>query len=146
MTNKLHDFLNQEVANFTVLYEKLHHYHWFVKGSSFFTLHEKFEEDYTEVTGLVDVLAERLLMIGGVPISTLREYLERTTLQENQKNTKSSQDMVSNLILDYKQLVNELKVGIELAGDLGDSVTEDMFISISSSFEKKIWLYEAFAQ
>ncbi|HVH95332.1 MAG TPA: ferritin-like domain-containing protein, partial [Bacillus sp. (in: firmicutes)] len=51
MTQELIHAVNKQVANWTVLYVKLHHYHWFVKGHHFFTLHEKFEELYDEANG-----------------------------------------------------------------------------------------------
>lgn len=42
------EVLNKQVANWNVLYVKLHNYHWYVTGPHFFTLHEKFEEFYNE--------------------------------------------------------------------------------------------------
>ena len=56
--------LNQQVANWTVAYTKLHNFHWYVKGPNFFSLHEKFEELYNEASQYVDDLAERILAIG----------------------------------------------------------------------------------
>lgn len=144
MSNKLHNALNQQLSNFSVLYEKLHHYHWFVQGKQFFVLHEKFQEDYEELTDFIDEIAERLIQFGGKPVSTLKEYLEITTLSEDQKETKSSTSMVQNLLSDYKQLVSEIQEAIDLAGQYEDNVTEDLFIGISTSFQKKVWLYEAF--
>lgn len=144
MSEKLFNSLNQQVANFTVLYEKLHHYHWFVKGTSFFTLHEQFENDYTEITGHVDDLAERLIQIGGKPVSSLKQYLETTTLTENQSSAVSSTEMVNFLLNDYRKIVSELKEAIDLSGETGDDVTQDLLIGISASFQKKIWLYESF--
>ncbi|NCA96370.1 MAG: DNA starvation/stationary phase protection protein, partial [Methanomicrobia archaeon] len=44
--NKLHTLLDLQVANFSVLFTKLHHFHWFVEGPQFFALHAKFEELY----------------------------------------------------------------------------------------------------
>ena len=61
--------LNQQVANLSVLYVKLHNFHWFVKGQNFFQLHEKFEELYDEVTEIYDEVAERILMIGEKPVA-----------------------------------------------------------------------------
>ncbi|MGN5650668.1 Dps family protein [Bacillus sp. Brlt_9] len=144
MTNKLHSFLNQEVSNFTVLYEKLHHYHWYVSGSGFFTLHEKFQADYEQITEFVDELAERLLMINGTPVSTLSEYLKLSTLTENQKSTTDAESMVKNLVSDYELIVKELKEGISIADELEDPVTEDLFIHITAELEKKIWMYKAY--
>lgn len=49
-TLTLEQALNQQVANFSILYVKIHNYHWYVKGEQFFTLHAKFEELYNDVT------------------------------------------------------------------------------------------------
>ena len=64
--------LNKLVANLTVLYTKLHSFHWYVKGRSFYTLHEVFENYYNHTTESLDEVAERLLAIGGRPVSTLK--------------------------------------------------------------------------
>ena len=72
---KIQSVLNKQVANWSVLYVKLHNYHWYVKGPHFFTLHEKFEELYNEAGATVDELAERLLAIKGYPVATMEEYL-----------------------------------------------------------------------
>lgn len=146
MTKELHQALNQQVANFTVLYEKLHHFHWYVKGKQFFTLHEKFQEDYEEVTELVDELAERLIIIGGTPVSSLRGYLESTTLSENQQEAKNANQMVQLLVADYRQLVAELKEAINFADDADDEVSEDLLIGISATLQKKIWFYSSFLE
>ncbi|WP_374718123.1 Dps family protein, partial [Neobacillus sp.] len=61
MENQLANVLNKQIANWAVLYLKLHNYHWFVKGDQFFTLHAKFEEFYNEAADHLDELAERLL-------------------------------------------------------------------------------------
>ena len=47
---KLHDILNKQISTWSVLYVKLHNYHWYVKGNQFFTLHVKFQELYEEST------------------------------------------------------------------------------------------------
>ncbi|MEW8986778.1 MAG: DNA starvation/stationary phase protection protein, partial [Bacillus sp. (in: firmicutes)] len=68
--------VNKQVANWTVLYTKLHNYHWYVKGRHFFTLHTKFEELYNEAATIIDEFAERILALEGKPVATLKEYLE----------------------------------------------------------------------
>lgn len=45
---ELHSVLNKQIANWNVLFVKLHNYQWYVKGDQFFTLHAKFEELYNE--------------------------------------------------------------------------------------------------
>ena len=56
----IHETLNVQIANWSVLYTKLHRFHWYVKGPAFFTLHAKFEELYNAAGLTVDQIAERL--------------------------------------------------------------------------------------
>ena len=79
--------LNQQVANWTVAYTKLHNFHWYVKGPNFFSLHEKFEELYNEASQYVDDLAERILAIGGNPVATLKESLELSIVKKQKHIT-----------------------------------------------------------
>lgn len=74
--------INQQIANWNVLYTKLHRFHWYVKGPHFFTLHAKFEELYEEAATTIDELAEQLLTISGRPVSTLKEYLQLAMIKE----------------------------------------------------------------
>ncbi|MFP3728925.1 DNA starvation/stationary phase protection protein [Priestia filamentosa] len=144
MSNRLEKFLNQELANFNVLFVKLNQYHWYVKGESFFTLHEKFQEYYEELVEYIDEIAERNLIIGNAPIGTLKEYLEYTTLKEEIDKDLSGREMVKRLLVDFKTISGELKEGIELAGEAGDSVTEDLLIGFNTYFEKNIWILSSY--
>lgn len=140
---ELHAALNLQTANWTVLGIKLHHYHWFVTGSQFFTLHEKFEEFYNEAAGYVDALAERLLAIGGKPASTMKEYLALSSLQEA-AGGESAKEMVSALVKDFTTIAEELKSAISLAEESGDQPTGDLLIGIRTSVEKHVWMLSAF--
>lgn len=139
----LHQQLNLQIANWTVLYTKLHNYHWFVKGANFFTLHEKFEELYNETAGYIDEIAERLLAIGGTPVATLREALAVATLSEA-SGKESADEMVQNIIADFGKLVEELKQGIAAAVDAEDEVSGDLLLGIVSSLEKHRWMLNAY--
>lgn len=136
---KLHDFLNKQVANLSVLFTKLHHHHWYVKGDKFFTLHELFENYYDEVNELYDEFAERLLTVGGNPISNLKGYLEVTSLSEV-KSDLDAKEMVKMVHDDFSLIVAELREGIVIAQDLGDEVSADLFISTSATLEKHVWM------
>lgn len=135
--------LNKQVANLSVLFTKLHHYHWYVKGPHFFQLHETFEKLYDEVNELYDEFAERLLMIGGKPVSTQKGNLELATIKEETNHRMDAAAMVKSILADYKQLVDEFKVGLGLASEASDEVTTDMYVGVLSSFEKHIWMLEA---
>ncbi|QST02433.1 DNA starvation/stationary phase protection protein (plasmid) [Pontibacillus sp. ALD_SL1] len=144
MSEALHKFLNVQIANFSVLHEKVHHYHWYVKGGPFFSIHSEFRNDYQTVTQYVDDLAERLIIVGGKPSSSLKEYLRDTTLVENQGEATTAQKMAKGLVADFKQLQGELKEGIEQFGEAGDPVTEDILIGMLTYIEERIWHWEAF--
>ena len=137
------EFLNQFLSNLHILNTKFYHYHWFVKGENFFTLHEQFENLYTEGHQNIDEIAERILMIGGTPYSTLKEYLTHATLVEAEGDL-TSREMVAATVSDLEQLAGELKEGIEIASEENDPVTEDMLIGILSSYEKTIWLLKSY--
>lgn len=139
----LTEMLNTQVANFSVLYMKLHHFHWYVKGESFFTLHIKFEELYTEATLHLDTIAERMLSLRAEPTATLKKQLEISSITES-KGGENAQQMVKVLVGDFDCICKELTLGISLADDHRDQPTADMLIAIRSSLEKHRWMLEAF--
>ncbi|WP_195696614.1 Dps family protein [Priestia megaterium] len=138
----LENVLNQQIADFNVLYTKLHRFHWYVKGPQFFTLHEKFEEFYNETADYIDEYAERLLAIGGSPIATMKQFLQTATLSED-GDEQTSEEMVETLINDYTLLVKSLKNGVEKAEATHDHVTADLFIGTIGNIEKHIWMLKA---
>ena len=135
--------LNHQVANFSVLYMKLHHFHWYVKGADFFTLHVKFEEFYVEAALHFDTIAERMLAIGALPTANLKEQLKLATLEEA-AGGESAGEMVKTLAEDFDMICSELTDGITVAEDNDDQPTADMFIAIRTSLEKHKWMLEAY--
>ncbi|OLF64062.1 DNA starvation/stationary phase protection protein [Staphylococcus sp. MB377] len=135
--------LNQQVANWTVTYTKLHNFHWYVKGPNFFSLHEKFEELYNEASQYVDDLAERILAIGGNPVGTLKESLEISIVDEAGKNY-SAEQMVEAFSNDLTHISEQLVKSIEVAGEAGDDVSEDMFIGMKNSVDKHNWMFKSY--
>ncbi len=141
MNAELKQNMNKLVADLNVLYMKIHHFHWFVKGPNFFTLHAKFEELYNEVNEHNDSIAERLLQLNEKPISTLKECLDLATVKEASK-VGTDVEMVEELVNDLETIDKELTATMELAGD--DEGTADLLLGISESFQKHIWMFKAF--
>ncbi|MGG0287880.1 DNA starvation/stationary phase protection protein [Peribacillus butanolivorans] len=139
---KLGTLVNKEIANFSVLYTKIHNYHWFVNGPHFFELHQKLEELYKEVTSNYDELAERLLAIGEKPVATLKEYLELTTIEEA-TGKENTEDMVQSVISDFEKLSEEFLEIIEVA-ETEDPVTADMLTGMKKSLNKHAWMLRAY--
>ncbi|KHF28738.1 General stress protein 20U [Anoxybacillus sp. BCO1] len=132
MKEKLIDIVNKQIANWNVLYVKLHNYHWYVKGPQFFTLHTKFEELYNEAALHIDELAERLLALGGKPLATMKEYLAVASVHEA-KGNETAEEMVAEIVCDFETMIHELKDGMDYAGEINDETTGDMLLGIHQS-------------
>lgn len=143
MSNDLIQEMNVQVSTWSVLYTKLHNYHWYVKGHQFFTLHNKFEELYNEATAHMDEIAERVLTLGGDPVATLKEHLEQSVVSEA-KGDEKADEMVSIIAEDFGKTMASLKKGMALAAEEGDDMTEDILNATYQSIEKHQWMLNAF--
>ena len=143
LSKKLNEELNVQVASWSVIYTKLHNFHWYVKGPSFFTLHVKFEELYNEATAHMDEIAERLLALGGMPVATMKEQLELSVVKEANKK-ESAEEMVEDTVKDFDKIMASLKKGMDYAAEDGDDMTEDILNAIHQSLQKHSWMLSAF--
>lgn len=143
MSENLVAIVNKQVANWNVLFVKLHNFHWYVKGPQFFTLHTKFEELYTEAAVHIDELAERLLAIEGKPVATMKEILEISSIKEAEGGEDASQ-MVQAIVNYFNIMIGELKEGMSFAEEVGDETTGDALLAIHQSLEKHVWMLTAF--
>ncbi|CAM3249289.1 DNA starvation/stationary phase protection protein [Filibacter tadaridae] len=135
--------MNTQVSTWSVMYTKLHNYHWYIKGHHFFTLHAKFEELYNEATLHMDEIAERILTLGGNPVATLKEHLEQSVVKEATGKEKED-EMVKAVVNDFNMIMKSLKKGMDLAAKDGDDMTEDILNATYQSIEKHQWMLNAF--
>ncbi|MBP1963724.1 Dps family protein [Paenibacillus aceris] len=142
-TQSIQTVLNKQIANWGLLFVKLHNFHWYVKGNQFFTLHVKFEELYNEAALHIDELAERLLSIGGKPAATMKAYIELSSLKEA-LGTETATKMVEAIIEDFTILTQELKAGMQACEEVQDETTSDMLLAIQTSLEKHRWMLQSF--
>ncbi|MCH5584149.1 DNA starvation/stationary phase protection protein [Shimazuella sp. AN120528] len=143
MNQSVQDAINKQVANWSLLYTKFHNYHWYVKGSTFFELHAKFEELYREADVIIDELAERLLAIGGKPAATFQDILAKASLKEASGN-ESTDQMVHQLVSDFQQLTSELREAIHAAEEAKDYPTADILTGVLTKIEKHNWMLGAY--
>lgn len=135
--------LNEVLANYMVHYQKLRNYHWNVKGSDFFDLHEQFEKQYTEALGNIDDIAERIRIFGETPLSLLKDYLEASEIRETASHLPS-EIMVRELLSDYRILLQYLFKAVSVAATHEDSGTEEMLKKFINHTEKNHWMLSAF--
>ena len=138
------DELNNLLANYHIHYQKLRGCHWNLKGKSFFSLHAKFEELYTEMLTAIDELAERILSLGKPPISTFNDYIKRSTLKEINTIGMKETDMVKALIEDMMGLIEMEREILDATEKAGDDGTNDMVNRFMQFKEKNVWMLRAF--
>ena len=139
MSKDIVNNLNQLLADLTVFYQKLRHYHWNVKGPEFFTLHEKFEIIYTEVGDVIDELAERIVGLAGVPLHTLSSMLETSSLKEDSENPEPDV-MVKRTVGDMEEIIGKLQSTIKVSEDAMDRTTTNLLDGVKDGLEGHLWM------
>lgn len=136
--------LSQLLADFQVHYTNLRGLHWNIKGSAFFVLHEKFEELYDDAEEKVDEIAERILMLGGVPENKFSEYLKVAKISELGVVCcpKSAVEYVLN---SYRLLIEQERKLLDLASQAGDEVTASLMSDYLKAQEKTVWMLVAYS-
>jgi starvation-inducible DNA-binding protein len=135
--------LNGILADSIVMYQKLHHYHWRVKGRGFYQLHGMFEGFYDEFAEVTDSVAERILMIGGAPLASLTQALELSAVKED-VTVPDGQRMVANLATDLESFRAKVRGVVEMADESGDRGTVNLLDPIADGLDKKLWMMEAY--
>jgi len=142
-SNKLVELLNKNLANFQVLYVKLHNYHWNVKGMNFKPVHEMTEAYYNYFAEQYDEVAERIVQLGGKPFATLQDYLMHTSLKEEIKKTFEAKYVLNGVLSDFEALNKDYKEISKTAGDSGDVSTANIADNNVAWLEKQIWMVKA---
>lgn len=142
MSQRVVDGLNELLADSTVLYQKLRHYHWNVSGPHFFELHVKFEEMYDRWNVWIDDIAERILTVEGVPLHTLGMLLEASSLEED-PTIPDAAEMVRRIESDVRVLLERSGSVIEAAERAGDRGTINLMDGMRDAMEKDLWMLRA---
>ncbi|TVP57156.1 MAG: DNA starvation/stationary phase protection protein [Gemmatimonadales bacterium] len=137
--------LRQVVADSYALLGQTHLCHWNVRGPSFFSLHDAFEEQYTELFSAIDEIAERIRALGALAPGGLKNLADMAGMEEIGEDA-SPQQMVEHLVKANEALVADLRKARDLAADGDDSQTEDMMISRIQVHEKTIWMLSSFLE
>ena len=136
--------LKQLLADYQIFYSNLRGLHWNIKGHGFFVLHEKFESMYDDTAEKIDEIAERILMLGGVPENKFSEYLKVANVKEV-SDISCGSEAVDHILETYGYLIGEERKVIELANEAGDDVTADLMTGYLKEQEKMVWMLGAFS-
>jgi starvation-inducible DNA-binding protein len=120
--------------------------HWTVKGPQFIALHELFDKVAEAAEDAVDLIAERSVQLGGVPIGTARAIATGSTLPPYPVNVVDGPDHVDALSTALSKFGTVARKAIDQAQQLGDADTADLFTEVSREIDKYLWFVEAHNQ
>lgn len=134
--------LNNLLSNFQVYYQSLRGLHWNIRGKSFFELHVKFEEFYTDSQEKVDLIAERILTLGGTPLHTFEDYVELAKVPIG-KNITNDTEAVTLVVKSLSELLKIERVILNESDEANDEGTNSMMSDFIAEQEKTIWMLNA---
>lgn len=135
--------LNNLLSSYHVYYINVRGYHWNVKGEHFFSLHQKFEELYTQLQLQIDEIAERILTLGGTPMHAYSDFKTHSKISED-KNVFDGTRCVEGLVKGLQELIDEQRAVVTLAEEAGDQGSADLVTEYVQEQEKLVWMYNAF--
>lgn len=137
--------LNLLLSNFQVYYQNLRGLHWNIRGKRFFNLHIKFEELYNDAQLKIDLVAERVLTIGGTPLHTFEDYLakNRLTIGKNISNDEKAVQLIVESLAELLKIEREI---LKSTAEIGDEGTNAMMSDFISEQEKTIWMMNAWLE
>jgi starvation-inducible DNA-binding protein len=139
--------LNTLLSDEYLLYTKSRNYHWNVLGPQFNDLHKFFEEQYTELTQIVDDTAERARALGAWALGTLTEFSQQARLSEHPGQYPRAREMIANLLADHEAIIRQLRTDLETCAEkYHDMGTSDFLTGLMEKHEKMAWMLRAFLQ
>src|SRR5215475_5597905 len=133
------DILNQRLADVIDLQTQLKQAHWNVKGPHFIGLHELFDKIAEEVESYVDMIAERIVQLGGVAQGTVRVAASRSRLEEYPLDIADGAAHVEAVARALSTFGREARMSIDETDALGDADTADIFTEVSRGIDKWLW-------
>lgn len=143
MTKKVSEALKTVLADTYGLYVKTQNYHWNIKGPHFYSLHKLLEDQYDDLAGAIDEIAERIVILGERAPGSFKEYQALMTLSEAAGHIQHYQEMVHDLAQAQGDLCKTLQKTLEMAQGVGDEVTAGLMADRLSVHEKNKWMLDA---
>jgi len=120
--------------------------HWNVKGRTFFQLHELFDKINESAEEWVDLIAERIVQLGGTADGTVQATAKRTSMAPYPLEITRGEDHVEAMSNALASFGKKVRSAIDKTGKAGDADTADIFTEISRDVDKYLWFVEAHNQ
>jgi starvation-inducible DNA-binding protein len=138
--------LNQRLASAVDLQLQMKQAHWNVKGPNFIALHELFDQVEEGVEAYVDLIAERIVQLGGIAEGTARVAAARSQLEEYPLSIAEGVAHVDAVTTALSTFGQEVRLAIDEVNGLDDADTADLCTEVSRGIDKWLWFVEAHAQ
>jgi starvation-inducible DNA-binding protein len=137
------ELFNLRLADCIDLQTQCKQAHWNVKGVNFIALHELFDDINESVEEYVDLLAERVVQLGGVAEGTLRTVATRSTLDAYPASVTEAAQHLDAMATALAAFGSSARRGIEEMEELGDAASADILTEIVRGTDKWLWFVEA---
>jgi len=132
--------LNQVLADTMTIRDLYKKAHWQVSGPTFYQLHLLFDKHYGEQIELVDEIAERIQMLGGISLAMAHDVAETTQIERPPRGREEVPDQISRLLEAHELIIKEVRDAAERADKAGDPVTNDLLVSdVLRKNEMHVW-------
>jgi starvation-inducible DNA-binding protein len=132
--------LNQLLADTMTLRDLYKKHHWQVSGPTFYQLHLLFDKHFGEQSELVDLIAERIMMLGGVSIAMSADVAETTLIPRPPKGREEVPVQISRLLQAHEIVLKEARAMARTAAEAGDDGTNDLLVSsVIRTNEMQVW-------
>lgn len=132
--------LNQLLADTITLRDLYKKHHWQVAGPTFYQLHLLFDKHYDEQNELVDAIAERIQLLGGVSVAMAHDVAEHTLIPRPPKGREEAPLQISRLLHAHEIVLKEARAMARRAAEAGDDGTNDLVVSdVIRRNELQVW-------
>jgi starvation-inducible DNA-binding protein len=138
--------LNNRLADCIDLQSQCKQAHWNVKGPMFIGLHKLFDEIYEATGEYIDLVAERVVQLGGIAEGTTRVAAQRSSLSEYPLVISSGEEHVAALSDVLAQFSGKARAAIDELEELGDPDSMDILTEVSRGVDQWLWFVEAHQQ
>jgi starvation-inducible DNA-binding protein len=132
--------LNQVLADTMTLRDMYKKHHWQVAGHTFYQLHLLFDKHHDEQDELVDEIAERIQILGGISLAMAADVAETTLIPRPPRGREEAPVQISRLLEAHEVILKEARTMAKQASEAGDDGTNDLLVSdIIRTNELQVW-------
>jgi starvation-inducible DNA-binding protein len=132
--------LNQILADTMTLRDLYKKHHWQTAGMTFYSLHLLFDKHFGEQSELVDEIAERIQMLGGLSYAMAADVAENTNISRPPKGREEVPVQISRLLTAHEIILQGARASAKKASEMGDDGTNDLLVSsVVRTNEMQVW-------